>query len=84
MQDDNSMYHVCASLFIFSSMRIVWYSFLGWLCPSIVRVSFLIQIIQQFEKYFRGRFILHLSDKASTKITTGASFADRIKALFEI
>ncbi|HAS43933.1 MAG TPA: DNA-binding response regulator [Microscillaceae bacterium] len=40
--------------------------------------------IQQFEKYFRGRFILHLSDRPATKITTGASFADRIKALFEI
>lgn len=40
--------------------------------------------IKQFEKYFRGRYILHLRDKAGTKLTSGASFADRIKALFEI
>lgn len=40
--------------------------------------------IGQFEKYFRGRYILHLQDKATTKITSGASFADRVKALFEI
>lgn len=40
--------------------------------------------IKQFEKYFRGRYILHLTDKATTKITSGASYVDRVKALFEI
>ncbi|WP_299454880.1 LytTR family transcriptional regulator DNA-binding domain-containing protein [uncultured Microscilla sp.] len=42
------------------------------------------EFIKQFEKYFRGRYILHLNDKEGTKVTSGASFSDRVKGLFEL
>lgn len=60
----------------------------GKLPAQFVRIhkSYIVnsEFIKQFEKYFRGRYILHLADKAGTKLTSGASFADRVKALFEI
>ncbi|MCU0340744.1 MAG: LytTR family DNA-binding domain-containing protein [Spirosomaceae bacterium] len=40
--------------------------------------------IKEIQKHFDGKFILTLTDKKSTKITSGQSFADNIKRLTEL
>jgi two-component system LytT family response regulator len=40
--------------------------------------------IQEIQKYFNGKYVIILHDKTHTKITTGSSFADKVKKLFEL
>jgi two-component system, LytTR family, response regulator len=38
----------------------------------------------EISKYFQGRFVLKMNDRANTKITTGSLYSDSIKVLFNI
>jgi two-component system LytT family response regulator len=53
-----------------------------------IRVSRSVVINQQYigeiQKYFSGKYIILLTDKAQTKITTGLSYADKVRSLLEI
>jgi two-component system LytT family response regulator len=40
--------------------------------------------IKEIQKYFSGRYILLINNKSQTKITTGLSYADRVRAMLEI
>ncbi|WP_428654936.1 LytR/AlgR family response regulator transcription factor [Runella sp.] len=40
--------------------------------------------VKEIQKHFDGKFILVLNDKKSTKITSGQSFADNVRQLFEL
>lgn len=38
----------------------------------------------EIQKYFNAKYVLVLNDKAKTKITSGSSYADKVKMLFEL
>jgi len=40
--------------------------------------------IKEIQKYFSGRYVVLLTDKAQTKITSGLSYADKVRSLLEI
>ena len=40
--------------------------------------------VREIQKHFDGKFILVLNDKKLTKITSGQSFADNVRRLFEL
>jgi two-component system LytT family response regulator len=40
--------------------------------------------IKEIQKYFSGRYVVLLNDKAQTKITSGLSYADKVRSLLEI
>lgn len=40
--------------------------------------------IKEIQKYFSGRYVLLINNKTLTKITTGLSYADKVRALLEI
>lgn len=40
--------------------------------------------IKEIQKYFSGRYVMLLNDKAQTKITSGLSYADNVRSLLEI
>ena len=40
--------------------------------------------IKEIQKYFSGRYLLLMNTKTPTKITTGLSYADKVRALLEI
>jgi two-component system LytT family response regulator len=42
------------------------------------------RFIKEIQKYFSGRYVLLMNNKTQTKITTGLSYADKVRALMEI
>lgn len=40
--------------------------------------------IKEIQKYFSGRYVLLMNNKAQTKLTTGLSYAEKVRALMEI
>jgi two-component system LytT family response regulator len=56
--------------------------------PFFIRASRSIIVnqrcIKEIQKYFSGRYVLLLTNKTQTKITSGLSYADRIRALMEL
>lgn len=42
------------------------------------------QFLREAEKHFNGRYILVMRDKAKTKITSGQTFSDEIRAFLEL
>lgn len=40
--------------------------------------------IKEIQKYFSGRYVMLLNDRAQTKITSGLSYADKVRRLLEI
>jgi two-component system, LytTR family, response regulator len=40
--------------------------------------------LKEIQKYFSGKFLLIMNDKSSTKITSGSSYAEEVKKLFEL
>lgn len=42
------------------------------------------QFLREAEKHFNGRYILIMRDKAKTKITSGQTFSDEIRAFLEL
>jgi two-component system LytT family response regulator len=40
--------------------------------------------VKEIQKYFSGRYVLLMNNKAQSKITTGLSYADKVRALLEI
>lgn len=51
-----------------------------------VHRSFIINrtIVIEIQKYFKGKFILHLSDSKNSKITTGETYTHLIKSAFNL
>jgi len=56
--------------------------------PLFMRISRSLIInrdcVKEISKYFSGRYIFLLSDKAQSKLTSGLSYAEKIREMFEI
>jgi two-component system LytT family response regulator len=56
--------------------------------PHFTRASRSVMVnqhyIKEIQKYFSGRYILLINNKSQTKITTGLSYADRVRAMLDI